>query len=497
MDFSLEILLFVISLLFFLSILAGKASSRFGVPALVLFLGVGMLCGSDGIGIQFEDIGLAQKISTVALCIILFSGGLDTKISEVKPVMGPGIALATVGVVLTALVSGLLIWGIMRWQMPTAEFTLLTSLLLASTMSSTDSSSVFSILRSKGLNLKHNLRPMLELESGSNDPLAYILVATLTQVSVHPLGVDFWSISFTLMQQLVIGVAVGFIIGKVAVWVINHIKIDNDELYPILVLTFCLFIFSFTFLIRGNSYLAIYIAGLVMGNAKFIHKRSSLNFFDELAWMSQLMMFLVLGLLVNPHELIPIAIPGLIISLAMIFIARPIAVLTTLLPFRKVTLRDKGYISWVGLRGAVPIILAITPLAANVPQARTMFNLVFLCTLMSLLIQGTSLASMAKWMKLLQKPKVVKKVKNFDVDFSDELKSITTEIEIEPSVLHNGNKLMNLSLPENTLVVMVRRQNSYFIPKGNTALHVGDKLLIITNDHESLKETYRQLHVKV
>lgn len=497
MDFSIEILLFVISLLFFLSILAGKASSRFGVPALLLFLGVGMLCGSDGFGIQFEDIGLAQKISTVALCIILFSGGLDTKISEVKPVMGPGIALATIGVVLTALASGVLIWIVMRWQMPGEAFTLLTALLLASTMSSTDSSSVFSILRSRGLFLKHNLRPMLELESGSNDPLAYILVSTLTQIAVEPVGVDFWHIMLVLALQLVIGLASGLIIGKIAVWVINHIKIDNDELYPILVLTFCLFIFSFTYLVHGNSYLAIYIAGLMMGNSKFIHKRSSLNFFDELAWMSQLMMFLVLGLLVNPHELFPLIIPGLIISLVMIFIARPVAVLATLLPFRKVTLRDKGYISWVGLRGAVPIILAITPLAANVPQARTMFNLVFLCTLMSLLIQGTSLASMAKWIKLLQKPKVVKKVKNFDVDFSDELKSITTEIEVEPCVLYNGNKLMDLSLPDNTLVVMIRRNNNYFIPKGNTALHVGDKLLVITNDHESLQETYRQLHVKV
>lgn len=497
MDFSIEILLFIISLLFFLSILAGKASSRFGVPALVLFLGVGMLFGSDGIGIQFEDISLARNIGTVALCIILFSGGLDTKISEVKPVLGPGIALATVGVVLTALVSGLMIWGVMHWQMPTTEFTLFTSLLLASTMSSTDSSSVFSILRSKGLFLKHNLRPMLELESGSNDPLAYILVATLTEICIKPLGISPWNIVFTLFLQLVIGVAAGWTIGKVAVWVVNHIKIDNDELYPILVLTFCLFIFSATHLVHGNSFLAIYIAGLVMGNSKFIHKRSSLNFFDELAWMSQLMMFLMLGLLVNPHELIPLIVPGLIISMVMIFVARPVTVLITLLPFRKVTLRDKGYISWVGLRGAVPIILAITPLAADVPQARIMFNLVFLCTLMSLLIQGTSLASMAKWMNLLQKPKIVKKVKNFDVDFSDDLKSITTEIEVEPSVLYNGNKLMDLSLPENTLVVMIRRNNNYFIPKGNTALHVGDKLLIITNDHESLKETYRQLHVKL
>ncbi|MDO4191296.1 MAG: potassium/proton antiporter [Bacteroidales bacterium] len=498
MDISIEILLLVISLLFFLSILAGKASSRFGVPALVLFLGVGMLCGSDGLGIQFEDIGLAQKISTVALCIILFSGGLDTKISEVKPVLAPGVALATMGVLLTALVSGLIIYLIMWLTNPGVEFTLLTSLLLAATMSSTDSSSVFSILRSKGLHLKHNLRPMLELESGSNDPLAYILVTTLTQLAVtNTEQISVGSIALTLLMQIIIGATLGLLIGKAAIWVINHIKIDNDELYPILVFTFCLFIFSITYLLHGNSYLAIYLAGLVMGNSKFIHKRSSLNFFDELAWMSQLLMFLVLGLLVNPHELIPLIIPGLIISLVMIFIARPAAVFITLLPFRKITLRDKGYISWVGLRGAVPIIFAIMPLAANVPEARTLFNLVFLCTLVSLLLQGTSLAKMAEWMNLVQKPKVVKKVENFDVDFSDDLKSITTEIEIVPEALHKGNKLMDIALPENTLVVMIRRQNNYFIPKGNTALHVGDKLLVITTDHQSLQETYRQLHVKV
>jgi cell volume regulation protein A len=496
MNIPIEIVLLVISVLFFLSIIAGKASSKFGVPALLLFLAVGMISGSDGLGIQFENIDIAQKIGTLALCIILFSGGLDTKISEIRPIIAQGVILSTVGVFLTAIITGVIIWLVFGMTSESAGMGLLTSLLLASTMASTDSASVFSILRSKGLHLKNNLRPLLELESGSNDPMAFVLVITLIEIIKLNNVPNYWIVGLTLILQLLIGAVLGILIGKLAVFIINRIKIGNDSLYPILVFTFSIFIFSVTYFLKGNGFLAVYIGGLVLGNSKFVHKRSSLNFFDGLAWMFQLIMFLMLGLLVNPHELVPIILPGLFISFLMIFISRPLTVFLCLLPFRKMLLKDKTYVSWVGLRGAVPIIFAIFPLVENVPHARLIFNIVFFCTLVSLVVQGTSLPLVAKWLKLADKPKQINKLSAFDIDFSNDIKSVTTEIEVTPEMLLNGNQLMNLSFPDKTLAVLIRRDDLYFVPTGKTILKEKDKILIITDDHEALLDTYKNLGIE-
>src|SRR5690606_3367908 len=299
-----------------------------------------------------------------------------------------------------------------------------------------------------------------------------------------------------LLSQLIIGVVAGYLLGKLAVRVINNFKIGNDSLYPILVFTFCIFIFSSTYFLKGNGFLAVYIAGLVIGNSKFVHKRSALNFFDGLAWMFQLIMFLTLGLLVNPDELVPIAVPALIISFLMIFVSRPLTVFLCLLPFPKMPFKDKTYISWVGLRGAVPIIFAIIPLAENVPHARLIFNIVFFCTLVSLLVQGTSLPLVAKKLGLAEKPSRVKKLRNFDVDFSDDYMSVTTEIEITPQALTKGNRLMDLHLPDKTLVVMIKRDDKYFVPTGSTDLKENDKLLIITDNQDALAETYKNLGIE-
>ncbi len=493
MNTQIEIILLVVSVLFFLSILAGKASSKFGIPALLLFLGIGMLFGSDFLGIQFENIQLANMIGTIALCIILFSGGLDTSITEIRPIIAQGVVLATVGVFLTAILTGLVVWWILGMTMASAGIGLITSILLASTMASTDSASVFSILRSKGLHLKNNLRPMLELESGSNDPMAYVLVISFISIIQQDAQPNFWLVASLLLFQLVIGAALGFILGKIAVKVINRIEIGNDSLYPILLFVFCIFIFSITYFAKGNGFLAVYIGGLVIGNSKFVHKRSSLNFFDGLAWMSQLLLFLTLGLLVNPREILPILIPGLIISFLMIFVTRPLSVFLCLLPFRKMQVKDKVYVSWVGLRGAVPIIFAILTLVADIPHSRLIFNIVFLSTLVSLLIQGTSLALVARWLKLAETPRRIRKMDSFDIDFSNDIKSVTSEIEITAKMLENGNQLMDLSLPDQTLVVMIKRDENYFVPTGKTILKGKDKVLIITDNHEALIETYKNL----
>ena len=493
---TVEAVLLGISFLFFLSILACKAGYKFGVPLLLLFLGVGMVCGSDGLGINFSSLPLAQGVGTVALCVILFSGGLDTKISDIRPVLGPGLVLATLGVVLTAFLTGLLIHLI--FNIPafgTIPLSMTASLLLASTMSSTDSASVFSILRGKGLHLKNNLRPMLELESGSNDPMAYMLTVTLIGLVGQGGSPDYGSALLALVTQFAVGSLAGFVFGKAFVWLINRLQIENASLYPIAVLTSCIFVFSASYYMGGNSYLAVYIGGVVVGNSRFVHKRSSVNFFDGLAWLSQLLVFLTLGLLVNPHELVPLIIPGLIISLLMIFVTRPVSVYICLAPFRSISGDSKKFVSWVGLRGAVPIIFAILALAADVPHARFIFNVVFVCTLVSLIVQGTTLAWMAKKLNLLETPDEIGKVKDFDMEFSDEIKSILAELTITPQILNYGDNLLSLPLPENCLAVLVKRDDSYFVPTGKTELMVGDKILLISDDREGLMEALAQMGV--
>ncbi|MBR4301540.1 MAG: potassium/proton antiporter [Bacteroidales bacterium] len=497
MNLQIELLLLILSVLFFVSILADKAGSRWGVPSLLLFLGVGMLFGRDGFGFDFQSTTLATSVGTVALCIILFSGGMDTKMSDIRPVLSQGLLLATIGVLLTAGITGVATWWIFGELYPSLGVSLITALLLAATMSSTDSASVFSILRSKDLHLKNNLRPMLELESGSNDPMAYILTLTfidILKVSQDAMPNIFQTILFVLMQ-LIIGAAMGYFLGKLLVWGINKLKIDNASLFPILVFTCCIFIFSITYFMKGNGYLAVYIGGLVIGNSSMVHRRSTMRFFDGISWLAQLLMFLLLGLLVNPHELIPIIIPGLIISFLMIFISRPLGVYITLLPFRKMSAGDKAFLSWCGLRGAVPIIFAIMALAAGIPHARLIFNIVFFCTLVSLIVQGTSLPLMAKWLGVLEKPDPLKTPKHFDIELPEDVKSEVSEIEVNETILTRGRYLMNLGMPENTLVIMVKRNDTFFVPTGKTELFVNDKLLVITDNKATLSETYEKLNI--
>lgn len=336
---------------------------------------------------------------------------------------------------------------------------------------------------------------MLELESGSNDPMAYMLTISLISLIQAAGSTNYWMVGGMILLQLVVGASAGYLLGRLTVVIVNRIRIDNASLYPILVFTSAIFIFSFTYFIKGNGFLAVYIGGLVIGNARLVHKRSSLYFFDGLAWLSQILMFLTLGLLVNPHELIPVIIPGLIISAVIIFITRPLSVFITLLPFKKFRFKDKLFISWVGLRGAVPIIFAIMPLAEEVPYARYIFNIVFFITLVSLLVQGTTLSWVATKLNLAEKPNQLKSLTEFDLDFSDDIKSVTTEITVTEKAIENGGRLMDLPLPDKTLAVLVKRNGKYFVPKGSTTLCLNDKLLLITDDEEALRQTYSNLGI--
>jgi len=487
-----EEVLLISAIILFISILAGKAGFRVGLPALLLFLGIGMLFGSDGLGLQFSNPHIAQFIGMIALSIILFSGGMDTKLSEIKPIAYQGVILATVGVLATTIITGVFIFWLTGLVTGYETLTLPESLLMAAVMSSTDSASVFSILRSKGVYLKQRLRPTLELESGSNDPMAYMLTIILIAY-IQSGGMDFQEGIISLIVQLVLGLIFGYLLGKAAVWIINKVNVENQSLYPILLLAVIFFIFAATTLSKGNGYLAVYIAGFVVGNAKIVHKKSIGTFFDGFTWLWQIAMFIMLGLLVNPHELLPVAGIGLTVGIFMIIFARPISVFLCLLPFGNFSTKGKLYISWVGLRGAVPIIFATYPLIAGIENAGLIFNVVFFITILSLLIQGTSVTHVAKWLNLTDEPD---RKDEFGIELPEEIKSAMSEIDITPEVLTHGNKLMQLKLPDHTLAVMVKRNGKFFIPKGNTELRENDKLLMISDNDEALLQSYQSLGIK-
>lgn len=486
-------ILLIGSSLLFISIIIGKTGIRLGIPVLLLFLIIGMGVGQDGLGVQFENPATAQFIGVISLTIILFSGGMDTKLEEIKPVIAPGIILATIGVLLTTLFTGGFIYIVSYWIFPDVKASLVGCLLLAAVMSSTDSASVFNILRSKGLYLKHNIRPLLELESGSNDPMAYMLTILLIQI-IQSGEINTWKIILSFIQQFSIGILLGYLLGRTVVFLLNHIHIPNQSLYQIILLAFVFFIFSSTEVLQGNGYLAVYIAGLVVGNYRIVYKKNISNFFDANAWLFQIIMFLSLGLLVNPKELINISWIGLLIGVFMIIFARPLSVFLCLLPFRMMTLKSRFYICWVGLRGAVPIIFATYPLIAGIPGAHQIFNIVFFITLLSLLIQGTSVSLVARKLGLTFKNKRI--IKEFTMDMPEEVKSVFSEIIVSTDMLDQGDHLINIPLPENTLVVLVKRFNHYFVPNGHSQLFPNDKLLIISDNETQLKEIYKTLGVE-
>lgn len=477
MSFLTEGFLLVGAILLVVSIFVSKLSFKFGVPTLLLFLIVGMLFGSDGVGIEFSNMKYAQAIGIVAMSIILFSGGMDTKFSDIKPVVVPGLVLSTLGVVLTAIITGLFIFLLSKSAIISITFTLPISILLASTASSTDSASVFSILRGQNIGLKNNLRPMLELESGSNDPVAYIMTITMIGAVTSGEGLS-WNLAVNFIIQLLVGTLFGYLLGKLGVFVINKINLHNTSLYPILVLCLIFITYSTTYFLNGNGYLAVYIAGMVVGNHPLVKKLETNTFLDGLTWLFQIIMFLILGLLVNPHELLTIAPFAILVGIFMIVVARPLTVFLTLIPFKKIDVKSKLFISWVGLRGAVPILFATYPVIAEVENSHVIFNIVFFITIVSLIIQGTTIPFMAKKLDLDQE---MEKVGNdFGIVFPEEIDSKLWDVEITENMLVNGHRLMDMQLPKGILVIMIKRGDQYIIPNGDAEIHIGDKLLLVS-----------------
>jgi potassium/hydrogen antiporter len=471
MSISIEQLLLIGALLLLSSILASKTSGRLGVPSLLLFMGVGMLAGTDGLDIiDFQDAGLAQFLGIIALIFILFSGGMDTRMESVRPVLLRGLSLSTIGVLLTALIVGISVplFTALSWK---------EGLLLGAIISSTDAAAVFTILRSKGMGLKGNLRETLELESGSNDPMAYFLTTAMLTL-LTDVEASTWSLVPMFFMQMGIGALMGWSMGVVTTRVINRIKLDFDGLYPVLLLAMVLLTFAATDVVGGNGFLAVYIAGIILGNDDFIHKKSLIRFYDGQAWLMQIVMFLTLGLLVNPTDIVPVIGAGLGISFVLIFLARPLAVFISLLPFG-VSRARRVMISWVGLRGAVPIIFATYPLVAGLENASLIFNIVFFIVLTSVILQGTTLPLMAKWLDL-ERPESARPPSPYDLEISNELRGELRRLYVPANSPAVGKNMIALHFPLGVLATRIERAGVHIFPSGTTRIEPEDRITVIT-----------------
>ncbi len=486
MIFTAGNILLIGAVLIFCAIMISKTGYRFGIPTLLLFLLVGMGFGTDGLGLEFDSAADAQFIGMIALSIILFTGGMDTKLRDIKPVMAQGMILSTVGVLLTTLLTGGFIFWLSGYSDMHIQMPMLTCLLLAATMSSTDSASVFNLLRSQKMNLKENLKPMLELESGSNDPMAYMLTIALIQVIASGSGFNMGLLVKDLLVQFFVGGVTGYAFGIFAVWLINKVNLSNGSLYPILLLSLVFITFTITDMLHGNGYLAVYILGVVVGNARLVFRKEINTFMNGLTWFGQIVMFLSLGLLVNPHEMLEVSISALLIGLFMIFVARPLTVGLCLIPFRQMTFKAKCFVSWVGLRGAVPIIFATYPVVSQIPGSQYIFNIVFFITLLSLIFQGMTIAPVAKWLNL-DLPQE-KEGNDFGVEIPEEIDSQLTDVTLTAEMLENGNRLMDMNISSGTLVMLVKRGKEFMIPNGRMELKVGDKLLYISENKKDGEE---------
>lgn len=479
---SIEFYLLITAFLMLLSVFASKLSSKYGIPSLFIFLGLGMLAGSDGIlGIYFDNVELAQNIGTLALIFILFGGGLDTAWKSIKPVLKDGLILATFGVLFTAFFAAICVYYVL-------DFTFIESLLVGAIISSTDAAAVFAILRAKGISLKKKLTPLLELESGSNDPMAIFLTVAILQILMLPesSSVSEWIFKFFL--QFLIGGILGYIFGILLPSILNRIHLSFYGLYPVFTIGWILFLFSSVSLLDGNGFLAVYLAGIVANTKEFVHKKNLIGFHEGLSWIMQITVFLALGLLVFPSELPDVMISGLIIAFWLMFIARPAGVFLST-SFSSFSIREKAFISWVGLRGAVPIILATYPYLQGFEKSNLIFNIVFFIVLFSILIQGTTLPLMAKWLK------VESKSKDFKPEYvlaSPLFYHTLKQFYIEENSKVIGLSIVELNLPADFFILLIKRQNDYIKPTGSTILEENDMLLIQCNSENRYKKVLKR-----
>lgn len=480
-----EDLLLFSSILIFVAVMVSKLGSKFGVPSLFLFLLVGMVAGEDGLGLQFDEYEIAESIGHFAMTIILFTAGLQTSMEETKPVFKKGVLLSSLGVLLTVTLTGFFIYFVFRGS---AGITLIACFLLASIMGSTDSASVFSVLRSKKLHLRENLGELLELESGSNDPMAL----TLTVISVKLIttpgiqdesgAVVLSAALIVLALQVVVGILVGVGVGFAAKSILNKIELPNFALYSVLMLSIGFFANGVSSLLHGNGLLSLYIAAIIIGNkVKLPRRKEVISFFDGITWLMQLVMFLMLGLLAKPSQMAHSLGPAILIALFMMFIARPASVFLCLAPFKEISTKSKLFVSWVGLKGAGPILFALYPVITGLEGSDDMFNIVFIITLLSLVGQGMTLSPIARKLDLCYDEDPT--VETFGMEIPEEM-GLLRDHTVTEDDLREGSTLRDLNLPHGIRVMMVRRGEHFLVPHGSMELTEGDHLVIIMGESD-------------
>jgi cell volume regulation protein A len=466
---SINAAMLLAGVLLLLGIASSKFSARLGVPVLVLFLSVGMLAGSEGLGrIPFENYGLANNIGSVALGLILFDGGLRTPLQAVRRVWKPALALSTVGVLLTSLITGLAA----SWVL---GLPLLQGLLVGSIVGSTDAAAVFSVLRSSGLRLPERLTATLEVESGANDPMAIFLtlglIGVITGSADSPLA-----LLWLFLGQFGVGTIAGLLVGRLATAAVNHINLDTPGLYPLLALAFALVAFGAAAVLGGSGFLAVYIAGIVLGSSTIVFRRGIFSFHDAIAWLGQIVLFVMLGLLSFPSRLLAVAWEGLLIALVLILVARPIAVWASVWPFR-FRRRELSFLSWVGLKGAVPITLATFPLLAGVPKSGQIFNAVFFVVVLSALSQGWSLPLVARWLHL-GRPADPTPALSVEINALRQVDGEIVDYTVQPGSLVAGLPLRELALPDGVVVSLIVRGQEVVMPRGSSTLQPGDHVFV-------------------
>lgn len=466
---SINAAMLLAGVLLLLGIASSKFSARLGVPVLVLFLSVGMLAGSEGLGrIPFEDYALANNIGSVALAVILFDGGLRTPLQAVRRVWKPALALSTIGVLITSLITGLAA----AWVL---GLPLLQGLLVGSIVGSTDAAAVFSVLRSSGLRLPERLTATLEVESGANDPMAIFL--TLGLVGVISGSADSpLALLWLFLGQFGVGTIAGLLVGRLATWAVNRVNLDTPGLYPLLALAFALVAFGAAAVLGGSGFLAVYIAGIVLGSSSIVFRRGIFSFHDAIAWLGQIVLFVMLGLLSFPSRLLAVAWEGLLIALVLILVARPIAVWASVWPFR-FRRRELSFLSWVGLKGAVPITLATFPLLAGVPKSGQIFNAVFFVVVLSALSQGWSLPLVARWLHL-GRPAEPSPAVSVEINALRQVDGEIVDYTVRPGSPVAGRQLRELALPDGVVVSLIVRGREVVMPRGSSTLLPGDHVFV-------------------
>lgn len=468
-------LMIVCALVILMSITSTKILYKFGVPILLIFMALGMIFGSDGlVGIYFNDYQLTSKVCTIALIFIMFYGGFGTNWNMAKPVAVQSIFMSTLGVVFTALLTGLFCFLVFKT-------TLLEGLLIGSIVASTDAASVFAILRSRKLNLRGAIASMLELESGSNDPCAYMLTIIILGLMS---GGGYGNILPMILKQVIVGGVVSVVLAKVSIYLLRHAKFEIEGFYPIFITAIAVLSYSLSEYFLGNGYLSVYITGIIIGNAKIPHKKSIFQFFDGISWLMQIILFFLLGLLAFPSKIPSVMIKGVSISIFMIFVARPIAMFGILYWF-KIPVKEKIFISWVGIRGAASIVFAIFAETYGVAIDNDIFHIIFFIALFSVAVQGTAIPFLAKRLNLIDNEESVLKTFN---DYKEDKSTKLIEFTIDEHNVMANKTIMDANIPEDILVVMIKRSGDVFVPNGSTEILPGDILVLSGNKLKHFNE---------